>query len=88
MAEGGSKRRDAALAAFESVGGTLDCFYFAFGDTDVYGIVDMPDVASAAAVSLMINSSGAVALTLIPLMTPEDLDAAIAKTPSYRAPGI
>ena len=87
MTEGGSKRRDAARAAVESVGGTLDCMYFAFGDTDVYAICDMPDDASATAASLMINSSGAVSINLTPLMTPEEVDAATAKTPSYRAPG-
>lgn len=87
MREGGSKRRDAAAAAMESVGGTMDCFYYAFGDTDVVGICDFPDAASAAAISLLINSTGAVNLTFTPLMTAEDLDAAAAKTPSYRPPG-
>lgn len=87
MSEGGSKRRDAAKAALESVGGTLDCMYYAFGDTDVYAICDLPDQASATAVSLLINSSGAVTLNLVPLMTPEDVDAAVAKAPKYRAPG-
>ena len=87
MAEGGSKRRDAAAAAMESVGGSLDCLYFAFGKTDVFGIADFPDVASAAAISLLINSTGAVAITLTPLLTAEDVDAAAAKSPSYRPPG-
>lgn len=87
MTEGGSRRREAAAAAAASLGGQLDCLYFAFGDTDVYGIVDMPDVPSAAALSLMINASGAVQLTLVPLMTPEDVDQAVKKTPSYRPPG-
>lgn len=87
MQEGGSRRRDAAAAAIESVGGSLDCFYYAFGDSDVVGICDFPDEASATAVSLLINSSGAVTLTLTPLMTPEDVDAAAAKTPAYRPPG-
>jgi uncharacterized protein with GYD domain len=86
MSEGGSKRRDAARGAIESVGGSLDCMYFAFGDTDVYGICDVPDAASATALSLVINSSGAVTINLTPLMTPEDVDAAAAKTPAYRAP--
>lgn len=87
MAEGGSKRRDAARAAIESVGGTLDCMYYAFGEHDVFGIGDFPDDASATALSLMINASGKVTLSLTPLMTPEDLDAAASKTPSYRPPG-
>ena len=87
MAEGGTKRRDAAAAAFASVGGTIDSFYYAFGDADVIGICDFPDDTSAAAISLLINSTGAVTVTMTPLLTPEDLDAAAAKTPSYRAPG-
>lgn len=87
MQEGGSKRRAAATAAIESVGGSVDCFYYAFGDDDVVGIVDFPDDASATAVSLMINSTGAVSVTLTPLMTVEEVDAAAAKTPTYRAPG-
>ena len=61
--------------------------YYAFGDTDMYAICDMPDNASATAVSLLVNASGAVSLNLTPFMTPEDVDAAAAKTPSYRAPG-
>lgn len=87
MAEGGTKRRDTVRASLESVGGTLECLYYAFGDTDVYGIADIPDDATAAAWSLMVNASGAVSISLVPLMTPEDLDAAAAKSPTYRAPG-
>ena len=37
LTEGGTKRRDAARAAIESGGGTLECMYYAFGDTDVFG---------------------------------------------------
>ena len=39
----GTSRRDAAAQTIESVGGTLEGFYFAFGDTDVYVIADLPD---------------------------------------------
>ena len=87
MSEGGSKRRDAATAAIESVGGTLDCMYYAFGETDMYAICDMPDNVSATAVSLLINSSGAVSLNMIPLMTPEDVDAAVREDAVVPRPG-
>ena len=87
MREGGTKRRDAVVEALKSVGGSLESFYYAFGETDVVGVFDIPDQANAAALSLMINSSGAVNLRLKPLMTPEDIDQAVTKTPSYRAPG-
>lgn len=87
MSEGGTRRHEAAAAAIGSVGGTLESFDFAFGDTDALGVADFPDVASAAALSLVINASGAVSITLTPLLSPEDLDAAAKKTPSYRPPG-
>jgi uncharacterized protein with GYD domain len=87
MREGGTKRRDAVVEALKSVGGTLDSFYYAFGETDVVGIFDIPDQANAVALSLMINSTGAVNLHLKPLLSAEDLDEAAKKTPSYRPPG-
>jgi uncharacterized protein with GYD domain len=87
MREGGTKRRDAVVEALKSVDGSVDCFYYAFGDTDALGILDIPEPAGAAALSLLINSTGAVSLRLKPLMSPEDLDAAAKRTPSYRAPG-
>lgn len=87
MQEGGTKRLAAATAAIESVGGSIDSFYYAFGDDDVVGICDFPDAASAAAVSMLINSSGLVSLTLTPLLTVEQMDEAAGKTPSYRPPG-
>ncbi|HCB59937.1 MAG TPA: GYD domain protein [Arthrobacter bacterium] len=87
MREGGTKRRDALVDALKSVGGSIECFYYAFGETDVLGVFDVPDQAGAAALSLMINSTGNVTVRLKPLMTPEDIDAASKLTPSYRAPG-
>jgi uncharacterized protein with GYD domain len=87
MREGGTKRRDAVIEALKSVGGSLECIYYAFGETDVLGVFEIPEQADAAALSLMINSTGSVNLRLKPLMTPEDLDEAARKTPSYRAPG-
>jgi uncharacterized protein with GYD domain len=80
-------QRLAPDAELPSNPGTLDCFYYAFGDSDCFVIGELPDDASATVWSLMINSTGAVNVNLVPLMTPEDLDAAASKTPSYRAPG-
>lgn len=87
MRDGGTKRRDAVDEALKSVGGSLESFYYAFGETDVLGVFDIPDQADAVALSLMINSTGAVNLRLKPLMSPQDIDDAAQKTPSYRAPG-
>jgi uncharacterized protein with GYD domain len=87
LKEGGSKRREAAEQAVKSAGGTLDAFFYAFGDADVYAIIDAPDHASMTAASLAINASGAVHTKTVVLMTPEDLDQASRKTIAYRAPG-
>ena len=87
LKEGGSSRKEAAKRVIESVGGTLESIYYAFGDVDVLGVVDLPDVASAAAASLIINASGAVTIKLTPLITVEEMDEATKKDPSYRPPG-
>jgi uncharacterized protein with GYD domain len=87
MKDGGSKRRAAAEAAVKGVGGKLEVFYFAFGETDVYAIADVPDNASAAAISLAVTGSGAVNARTTVLMTPEEMDQATKKTISYGPPG-
>jgi uncharacterized protein with GYD domain len=87
LKDGGSKRREAAEQALKSAGGKLEAFYFAFGDTDAFVIVDAPDHATASAVSLTIGASGAVRTTTVVLLTPEELDQAAKKAVKYRAPG-
>ncbi len=87
LKEGGTKRREAVSKALAAVGGKLESFYYAFGDTDVLGVIEVPDVASAVATSLTINATGTVNLKLTPLITPEEVDLASRKQTSYRAPG-
>jgi len=87
LKEGGSSRRATVQKMVGGLGGKLEAFYYAFGDSDVYAIIDIPDAASAAALSLAINASGTVQLSTIPLLTPEDIDAASKKSVAYRAPG-
>ena len=87
MKEGGSARRANLEKVVAGVGGRLEAFYYAYGDTDVYGISDLPDAAAGIALSLAINSSGVVRLETIPLITPEEMDAACKKPVTYRAPG-
>lgn len=80
MQEGGTRRREALTEALKSVGGSLESFYYAFGYYDVLGVFEAPDDASAAALSLLINSTGNV-VRLKRLLTVEDLDEAAKKTP-------
>jgi len=87
MKEGGSKRREAAEQAIKSAGGKMDSMYFAFGETDVLGIVDFPDHVSAVAMSGAINGSGTTTIKLTPLITVEEVDMAAKKMTQYRPPG-
>ena len=87
LKDGGSKRREAAEQVIKSVGAKMEAFYFAFGDTDAYVIVDAPDHASVAAASIAINATGAVHSKTVVLLTPEDMDHATKKVVTYRAPG-
>jgi len=87
LKDGGTKRQEAARASIQSVGGTLEAMYFAFGDADVICIVDMPDAASMAAASLYLSASGAVTGRSRALITAGEIDAASKKSPSYTPPG-
>lgn len=85
--EGGSSRRAAVEKAFESVGAKVDAFYYAFGDTDLFIIVDAPDNVTMAALSLTVNVTGTATVKVTVLLTAEEIDAATKKSPSYRPPG-
>ena len=87
LKDGGTKRRTAVDALAKEAGGRLEAFYFAYGKNDVYVIVDLPDSASATAVSLAVAASGAVRMRTIVLVSPEEVDQAVKKTVHYRAPG-
>ena len=87
MKDGGSKRRNAARTLVESLGGKLEALYWAFGESDVIAIADMPDNPSAAAASMTLAGSGAVKSRTTVLLTAEDIDQASKKSGSYTPPG-
>jgi uncharacterized protein with GYD domain len=85
--DGGTGRRAAVQKAIDGLGGTLECFYFAFGDADAYVVLDLPDTTAAAALSLAVNSQGSVNLKTVQLLTAEEMDAATKQSVDYRPPG-
>lgn len=87
MKEGGTKRRAAVQKLIEAAGGKMESFYYAYGEHDAYIISDLPDETTALAFSLAVNASGRVRLSTVPLITPEDVDAASKKSVKYKAPG-
>jgi uncharacterized protein with GYD domain len=85
--EGGARRREALTGTVEGMGGSVEAFYYAFGNPDLYIIAELADDATAAAVSMAIGAAGALNISVTVLVTPETIDEAAAKTVSYRAPG-
>jgi len=87
LKEGGTSRRATVEAIINGIGGTLESFYYAFGEDDVLGIADFPDNATAAAFSLAANASGTIKARTTVLMTPEEVDKATQKTVEFSPPG-
>ena len=84
---GGTARRDAVADMAKSVGGSLESFYFGFGDRDAYVVLDLPDNEAAASVALTVNAAGGAMVKTIVLLTPEEVDAAAKRSADYRPPG-
>ena len=73
-------RIEAVTPVIEKAGGKLVCAYYAFGPTDIFVIVDLPDNQSAAALSLAFAAGGALTkCEITPLMSIEDGLGAIRK---------
>lgn len=87
LKDGGTKRRKVVTEMMKPLGISVEAFYYALGEDDVYLIVEAPDHVAVTAVSLTTNASGAVKVNTTVLMTPEDVDAAAKKSVSYTPPG-
>jgi len=85
--KGSSSRQQALAAACESAGGSLESFYFAFGDTDAFVTVDLPDNIAAARLCLAVAASGMVTVSCTALLRPEEIDDATESAAAYRPPG-
>lgn len=80
-------RKQTVEAAVKAVGGTLESFYYCFGDHDVVLIVDLPDNVTAASFAVNVAASGLVTVKTTPLLTIEETDKALGGKVAYRAPG-
>jgi uncharacterized protein with GYD domain len=87
LKEGGSGRREAVSAALKGLGGKIESMYYAFGDTDVYVIIDAPDNVTAAALAMGVAATGTVGIKTTVLLSVEEVDQATKKTLSFRAAG-
>ena len=82
-----SSRRDAVAHAVDLVGGSLESFYFAFGDHDAYVTVDLPDEAAAVAIALTVNAPGGATTKTTNRLTVEPVDEAARRSVDYTPPG-
>jgi uncharacterized protein with GYD domain len=87
ISEGGSSRVEVAARLAEGLGGRLESYYFAFGEDDVVGILDLPDQVSMAAVNMTVGATGLVNTKTTVLLTPEEVDEAARKSVPFRGPG-
>lgn len=81
------KRREVVEQLAKSLGGTVEAFYYAFGDDDLFVIFDLPDNVSATIGSMVVNASGAAKAKMTVLLTPEEIDRATKKSVDYLPPG-
>jgi uncharacterized protein with GYD domain len=87
LKEGGSSRAETIKSLTQGMGGKVEAFYFAFGKSDVYVIIDMPSNVDVAALALAVGASGAADINTVVLLTPDEVDAATKRKVAYRAPG-
>jgi len=87
MKDGGTKRRQVIEKMAEGIGGKVETVYFAFGDTDVYVIVEAPDNVSAATVAMTVSATGTSSVKTVVLLTPEEIDQATKGSVVYSSPG-
>ena len=87
LREGGSKRRATIETLIREVGGSLEAYYWAFGETDFYIIAELPDAATTAALGLTTSGSGLVRVQVTVLLTADEIDQATSKQIAYRGPG-
>jgi uncharacterized protein with GYD domain len=53
-------RIEKVTPAIEALGGRVECAYYAFGESDIVLICEMPDNSSAAAFALAVGAGGTV----------------------------
>jgi uncharacterized protein with GYD domain len=87
LKEGGTSRKDFVGKMAAQMGGSIESFYYTFGDQDVIVIADMPDEETAAAISMAVGASGAASIETTVLLEPSSIDKATGITTGYRPPG-
>tara|TARA_B100000686_G_scaffold344136_1_gene426224 strand:- start:2654 stop:2974 length:321 start_codon:yes stop_codon:yes gene_type:complete len=87
LREGGKARKEEAERIAEAMGGSMEAYYWSYGEMDFFMIVDVPQ-AMAIKFSLHVGASGVFNGKLTPIITVEDMEEATStELPSMRLPG-
>jgi uncharacterized protein with GYD domain len=87
LEEGFAAREAYVRQTLESMGATVEGFYWSYGKNDVVLIVDAPAPVALSFAMVVSSQDDSVQLETTPLLTAADLDEARALLPSYRSPG-
>jgi uncharacterized protein with GYD domain len=82
-----SGRLEALTRAVQSLGGKVESMHFALGKDDVIAILDLADAAAAAALGVAVSATGLVRTRATALLTVDEMDQALTRSPVYRGPG-
>ncbi|MFV2102899.1 GYD domain-containing protein [Micromonospora sp. LOL_024] len=85
--DGGTARAEVIKALIENAGGQMEVVYYGFGQADLYVICEVPDSVTAAALGIAVRAAGGVDTRMVPLLTAEEIDAAVRLPITYRPPG-
>ena len=83
-------RIEAIRPLIEANNGSIEAAYYAFGDYDIFVVLQLPDNITAASISIAVGASGAFSsFKTVPLMTIDEGLEAIKKAggTSYTPPG-
>ncbi len=87
MKDKATGRIAAVKASVKGMKGKLECMYFGCNGADVVLIVDAPDNATVAGLSIAVGASGTFQMTVTTLLTGDEIDQALELPTKYRAPG-
>ena len=88
LSESGTARHQEAKKIASSMGGTLEAYYWCYGEKDFLMILDIPSESMAIKFSLAIGAWGGFQGKLTPIITVEQMDKAISTDlPAMRLPG-
>lgn len=87
LKEGAASRLGVVRKLAQSLGGSMEVAYWAFGEHDFITIMELPDNAAAVAAATTVAASGVGSISTTVLLTADEVDEARGRRADYRAPG-